>query len=162
MRSFWDLLGVIETDVLFPSSADFKESCTLWEMLIWFFSRIADCLVNYMILTTFHSAIWVFWGFFLTFLCFRLENWQRGGLCRHGICNDGVHGGSAGGHTCGDHRARLPGELRCPNIPSAAGRELWGSSCSVCRHGMMLVWHLHPHCLWWIFMWQDIRNGAQF
>lgn len=64
MGSFWDLLGVIETDVLFPSSADFKESCTLWEMLIWFFSRIADCLVNYTILTTFHFAVRVFFPLF--------------------------------------------------------------------------------------------------
>lgn len=102
--------------------------------------QLADCWVNYTILTTtFHCAVW-FWVFFSTFLYFRLENWQRGRLRRHGICNDGVHGCSAGGHTCGYHRARLPGELRCSNIPSAAGRELWDTSCSVWRGDMEWSW----------------------
>lgn len=139
MGSFWDLLGVTETDVLFHFSADFKESCILWEMLTWFFpqSQLAGCSVNYMILTTaFHSAV----CFFPTFLYFRLENWQRGRLCRHGICNDGVHGCSAGGHTCSYHRARLPGEFRCSNIPSPVGRELCDTSCSVWRGDMEWCW----------------------
>lgn len=76
MGSFWDLLGVIKTDFLFHFSADFKESWTLWELLIWFFPelQLADCWVNYTILTDFHCVF----GLVFFFPLFCAVGWRIG------------------------------------------------------------------------------------
>lgn len=151
----------------FPFSADFKESCSLWEMLIWFFFfpelQLASCSVNDTILTTaFHPA--GFLVFFFPLFC--ALGWRIGK--GEGYADMEYAMMVSMGAVQEDtpvvtivHDCQVSSDAQ---ISPQQGRELWGTSCSACRGDMEWCWFgiFIPIVSDGFSCDKDIRNGAQF